>query len=305
MQHKPNVVDAPTNTLADPLNRLRQARAKHGIEVPDPRTDTQTTRPPDLSDASGSLRTKHEARNKPLSGKGEEANAIAEIQRCSVNRAIVIAIGQAKRIQIKEHDPEIKAEDIISIEDGFDTYGKQWRPGAGHQRGLRFVQFLFHSPHFADCRGNGAMLVQRLVANRAIMECCNKLGCEADDLMLAGDRVKLLAGQTLFDAVADRMGRVWLPERAIVAMEGMPVVQGLVRMLATLAELNNTTDVFLAGSDAARVLRVDPGSARRSLQLAVRLGIIVGVEKGHRRKGQVKGQASTYRVPWFTPTNGG
>jgi hypothetical protein len=292
MQHKPTVVDAPTNTLADPLNRIRQARAKHGIEVPDPRTDVETPRPPDLSDIAGLPPTSPEAKTKTLTGNDETAAIVGRIQRASVQQAFVLAIVEAKRLNVKASNNEELG--------GFDSSGT-FVATPGQQRCLRFMQFLLHHPELTKYRGNGLGLVRSLAsAGRMLMELCNRLGCDECDVRLAGDKVRLLAGESVLDAAVSRMSGIKFPGWVGAEVENMPRVQAVVRLVAALAEVTSTPTVFLSGTDAARALKRDAGGVRDALVLAVDLGVIELVEKGHRRNAKAKGKASTYYVAWST-----
>jgi|688.fasta_scaffold130852_2 hypothetical protein len=300
MHSTPIVVDAPTNTHADPFNRIRQARAKHGIEVQEPGPDqtgtlpnTQTTRPPDTAELSGSPRISHDVENqKPLSVRSEAEEAIARIKRARPNEAIAIAIAQAKLQGAKaEHE-----------EGGWGPDG--YEPGKGNQRCLAFIRFVMHNPEMAKFRGDGPRLVRALATgnNTVWLETiCDRLGCEVDDVSLACTEMKQLAGESILDSAVSRMKSVRLPAQvsALLKSKRMSRVRAVVCLVAALVEVHGKPIVFLSGADAARVLNLDPGGVRRSLTLAADLQLIERVRQGYRPNAKAKGMASEYRVPWM------
>jgi hypothetical protein len=288
-----NTVDAPADTTPDALNRLRQARAKHGIEVPDSQTNVESTRPPDTAELSGSPRISHDAENqKPLSVRSEAEEAIARIKRAKPNEAIAIAIAQAKLQGAKaEHE-----------EGGWGPDG--YEPGKGNQRCLAFIRFVMHNPEMAKFRGDGPRLVRALATgnNTVWLETiCDRLGCEVDDVSLACTEMKQLAGESILDSAVSRMKSVRLPAQvsALLKSKRMSRVRAVVCLVAALVEVHGKPVVFLSGADAARVLNLDPGGVRRSLTLAADLQLIERVRQGYRPNAKAKGMASEYRVPWM------
>jgi hypothetical protein len=218
----------------------------------------------------------------------------------------MIAIAEYPSDVVKIATDQAKAANVCEEGDGeWDSY-QNWHPHAGHRRALVLVQYVLHSPHFARFKGDGARLVEALLrsCSRAFLDACNKLGCDPDDVMLAADKVRMLAGETILGSAVARMKLVQLP-LAIECLVRHQRMNGLVRLLAALAEVRGQGTVYLSCADAARALGIDRGSAGRTLRLLVRMRLIERVEVGSRKHPNAKGEASTYRVPWFNPTNGG
>jgi hypothetical protein len=218
----------------------------------------------------------------------------------------MIAIAEYVEDVVKIATDQAKDATVCEEGDGeFDSYQK-WNPHAGNRRALVLVQYLLHSPRFARFKGNGAGLVDALMTcwPTAFLNACNRLGCDPDDVMLAGDKVRVLAGETILGAAVARMKLVQLP-LAIECRVRHPNMNGLVRLLAAMTEVRGHATVYLSCADAARGLGIDRGSASRTLRLLERMRIIERVEVGSRKHPNAKGMASEYRVPWFTPTNGG
>jgi hypothetical protein len=296
----------PTPTIGvvdvDEVDRATAQRcdAPRSIEAQEPGPDqtgtlpnTQTTRPPDTAELSGSPRISHDAENqKPLSVRSEAEEAIARIKRARPNEAIAIAIAQAKLQGAKaEHE-----------EGGWGPDG--YEPGKGNQRCLAFIRFVMHNPEMSKYRGDGPRLVRALVnGNNSVWleTICDRLGCEVDDVSLACTTMKQLAGESILDTAVARMKSVRLPLQvsAMLKSKRMTRVRDVVCLVAALAEVHGKPIVFLSGADAGRVLNLDPGGARRSLALAVDLRLIELVRQGYRPNAKAKGMASEYRVPWF------
>jgi hypothetical protein len=343
MQHTPNVVDAPITNTVEPLadrtekaaGRVAQLRmernttaptptigvvdadgtdrataqrcdAPRSIEVPDPRTGIESPRHPDTSYISGLCTTPHEVENR-LSGKRPTpAPARARTRPDQATLIEMLAVAEYKSDVVKIATDQAKAATVREDGDGeFDSHQK-WNPHAGQYRALALVQYLLVSPHFARFKGNGAGLVDALLrsCSSEFLNACNRLGCDPDDVMLAGDKVRVLAGETFLGAAVARMKLVQLPP-AIECRVRHPNMNGLVRLLAAMTEIRGHATVYLSCADAARALGIDRGSAGRTLRLLDRLHLIECVDVGSRKHPNAKGMASEYRVPWFTPTNGG
>jgi hypothetical protein len=310
----PRSIEAPQPTGTGTTSKAPKPDRASSVNQPEsaPRYHT------DFSDNAGSRTTTQEAAKaktkNPPSGKSGKAAAAANIEAeveaikvQTIDKAISIALAHAKNIRITEHDPEFKAKNIESIEDGFDSYGKQWRPGAGHQRAFAFVRWLLHSRWFAHTRGNGWEFTSLLIGQNRMQQVCTVLECYDTDLELAADKVQLLAGESVLDVAAARMGDVDLPGYVAVKVRGRFVVEGVVRLLASLVNVTRSTRVYCGHAQMERLLGVDKGSVNKAVQSLVRLKLIEVVSKGVPRdpsKPQAaKGKASEYRLVWALPAS--
>lgn len=298
---------ASTISAIEALDRVNRRRQAQGIEVPTPRPDPTGIRPdtgsprnPDPSDISGLCTTSHEVENR-LSGK-RPTPAPARARTRPDQARLIEMVGIAEYVEdvVKIATDQAKAATVREDGDGeFDSH-QSWNPHAGQRRALVFVQYLLHSPHFARYKGDGAGLVDALMrlCSRGFLDACNKLGCDPGDVMLAGDKVRMRAGETILGAAVAEMKLVRLPP-AIERRVLHPVMNGLVRLLVALTRLRGQDTVYLSCADAARGLGITRGSASRTLRLLDRMQLIERVEVGSHKHPNAKGEASTYRVPWL------
>ena len=196
------------------------------------------------------------------------------------------------------------------IQTGTDSDGtgfasnSEWLPGEGHARALVFVRVLLHAPAFASCRGNGLAFVDRLAAvlgEDGPKWVGHSLDCWPEDLVLAADQVRTLLGENMRAVAAREMNSVVIPPHVLVHIQHFENVLAVVKLVAAVAEVNGKRDgaAFVSQHDAATILGKAPGAISRAFSIAVRLGALELVSRGHRKHATAPGLASEYRVPWI------
>ena len=317
-----NVAAVNAGILARREERARQRAAEHtaeGARIPDP--SPQTTEPTPTLRAAQSLhdfagvftssqdetqRTRRKA-EKPLAGKTpspvESIVATMIGSGAGAERAVVSALAFATK-----HRHGIRTcADVGGVSMGGFTADGVYQPGECNARALTFTRTLLHAPTFNDTRGNGLAFVHRLasvIGGEGLDVIAMKLGCEAEDLVLAADQVRVLLGENLLAVAASAMHRVMIPPHVLVHIQHFPNVLGVVQLVAALAEANGKRDgtAFLSQHDAAAVLGKAPGAISRAFSIAVRLGALELVSQGARKYRNGPGVASVYRVPWICST---
>jgi len=306
----PRSIEAPQPTGTGTTSKAPKPDRASSVNRPEsaPRYNT------DPSDNSGFPKIAHEAKTETQrqhSGKSKKAPAataleaeVARIKDASLNQAVATAIRKAERTKLK--DDSHGGLGLVTTPGSFDDRAR-WVAEAQNQRAFEFVKWLLHSRWFAHTRGNGWEFTGLLIGQGWMQRVCEMLGCNDMDLKLAADKVQLLAGESVLDVAADRMGEVDLPAHVAVQVRGRFVVEGVVRFLASLAKVNRSTRVYCGHAQMSRLLRENKGSINHAVQTLVRLKLIEVVSKGIPRdpsKPQAaRGKASEYRLEWALPAS--
>lgn len=305
---EPTPKPCATQTTQDiPLTSLLTSRRPH-IEAVNDESETRNARTA-ASTASTATSTAGTATEKtkdilPVKKLLTPAQATREAVIATghdVRKAVVIALTHVLR-----HGHGVKRVNPDETEDGFESDGS-WIANWRNAQACGFARAVLHCPALSQYLGDGCGLVERLgdeLGDDDLDDILSRLGCSAEDLILAATMMHTLLGDDLVSSAARGMASVVIPPHFLVKLRHCRNVLAVVRLVGALAGLKciqtgeAQPTVYLSGETASRVLGIPKAECSRALRLAVHYGVIELVKQGHRKHRNAKGIASEYRLAW-------
>lgn len=286
--NRPHAKHPRTPDPAEPSMRLQDSSRHHTMlkaeELSEKETTTSTQTPLDEVEA-----------NKQRYQAQERDRIISELNReqRSIGKAIGLAAKYANLCEPGDaHDDD---------ENPFEATGA-YQPGYRDRWALAFVRAALCSPFFERCRGDGSGLVSLLSKDSAGRAVIAWLG--EHRLVVAGNRAKMLAGQSIVDRAIELAPSVKIPP--VLQAEYAPTTWRVWRFMKALEEVSGGPGrtVFASHAKIAESIGRPNGGGGQittAIRLLERLQLIEVVSRGSRRMNRATGEvggglASEYRL---------
>ena len=271
---------------AEPPMRLQEFPTKiKAEELLEKETTTPTQTPPDEA-AANKQRYQVQQRDRIISELNREQRSIGNAIGLATKYASLCEPGDA-------HDDD--------DENPFEADGT-YRPSYRDRWALTFVRAALCSPFFERCRGDGIELVSLLSSNTAGRAVIERLG--EHRLVVAGNRAKMLAGQSVVDRAIELAPSVKIPPA--LKSQYAPTTWRVWRFLKALEEVSGGPGrtVFASHAKIAESIGRPTGGGGQistAISFLERLKLIEVVRRGSRRMNRTTGEvggglASEYRL---------